>query len=48
VATGDREVRPSPEALEAVEGYTLLRTARNGWIELVPGGAQLWVEANLG
>jgi beta-lactamase superfamily II metal-dependent hydrolase len=44
VAPGDREGRPSPETLEAVDGYTLLRTDRNGWIELSTDGEQLWVE----
>jgi hypothetical protein len=33
-----------PETLEAVQGYTLLRTDRNGWIELSTDGEQLWVE----
>ena len=32
VASGDRQSLPSPERLEAVEEYTLLRTDRNGWI----------------
>jgi competence protein ComEC len=36
---------PSPETLKAVEGYTLLRTDRNGWIELSTDGVQMWVEA---
>jgi competence protein ComEC len=44
VAAGDREGRPSPETLEAVEDYTLLRTDRNGWIELSTDGEQMWVE----
>jgi beta-lactamase superfamily II metal-dependent hydrolase len=35
---------PSPAALQAVEGYTLLRTDWNGWIELTTDGEQLWVE----
>jgi len=30
--------------LEAVEGYTLIRTDKNGWIELTMDGEQLWVE----
>ena len=41
---GDREGLPSPETLEALEGYTLLRTDRNGWIELTTDGEQMWVE----
>jgi competence protein ComEC len=44
VATGDLEGLPSPETLAAVEGYNLLRTDRNGWIELTTDGEQMWVE----
>jgi len=44
VAADDREERPSPEMLEAVDGYTLLRTDQNGWIELTTDGEQMWVE----
>lgn len=35
---------PFHETLEAVKGYTLLRTDRNGWIELTTDGDQMWVE----
>ena len=35
---------PLPKTLEAVQGYTLLRTDRNGWIELTTDGEQMWVE----
>jgi len=44
VVAGDWEGRLDPETLEAVEGYTLLRTDRNGWIELRTDGEQLWAE----
>jgi competence protein ComEC len=44
VAAGDKQGRPSPETLQAVEGYNLLRTDRDGWIELTTDGDQLWVE----
>jgi beta-lactamase superfamily II metal-dependent hydrolase len=44
VAPGDRRGLPSPETLEAVQGYMLLRTDRNGWIELTTDGEQMWVE----
>jgi hypothetical protein len=44
VAASDREGRPSQEKLEAVQGYPLLRTDRNGWIELKTDGEQMWVE----
>lgn len=45
VATGDRRGLPDAETLAAVEGYTVLRTDWNGWIELTTNGEQLWVEA---
>jgi competence protein ComEC len=44
VAADDRLGRPSPEALDAVNGYTLLRTDRNGWLHLSTDGEQLWIE----
>ncbi len=44
VTAGDREGRPDPETMEAIADYTLLRTDRNGWIELSTDGEQLWVE----
>ena len=45
VAAGNREGLPSPETLQTIQGYTLLRTDQNGWIELTTDGEQLWVEA---
>jgi beta-lactamase superfamily II metal-dependent hydrolase len=44
VAAGDPEGLPSPETLEAIEGYNLLRTDRNGWIKLSTDGEQMWIE----
>jgi competence protein ComEC len=44
VAAGDREGRPDQEMLLALEGYTLLRTDKNGWIELTTDGQQMWME----
>jgi hypothetical protein len=44
LSTDDRERLPSPEALQAVEGYILLRTDRSGWIELSTDGESMWVE----
>ena len=35
----------NPETLEAVDGYTLLRTDRNGWVEISTDGEQMWVES---
>jgi hypothetical protein len=44
VSARDGDGRPAPEMLETVQGYTLLRTDRNGWIELSTDGEQMWVE----
>ena len=44
VSGKDGRGMPSKESLEAVSGYTLLRTDRNGWIELTTDGEQMWVE----
>jgi competence protein ComEC len=47
VSAADLEGLPSPETLEALQGYTMLRTDRNGWIELTTDGEQMWVEAEM-
>jgi competence protein ComEC len=44
VAAGDLDGLPSPETMVTVDGYNLLRTDRNGWIELTTDGEQMWVE----
>ena len=44
VAPADRDGLPSPETMQALEGYNLLRTDENGWIEITTNGEQLWVE----
>jgi competence protein ComEC len=44
VAAGDAQGRPDPQVLQALEGRTLLRTDRNGWIDLSTDGEQMWVE----
>ena len=43
--TDDLRGLPDLEVLEAIEGYNLLRTDRNGWIKLATDGEQLWVES---
>ncbi|MBI5296895.1 MAG: ComEC/Rec2 family competence protein [Chloroflexi bacterium] len=45
VAAGDPDGLPSPEALEAAGGYTLLRTDRSGWIHISTDGNSMQVEA---
>jgi len=44
VASGDKDGLPSPETLETVQGYNLLRTDQQGWIHLSTDGEELWVE----
>jgi competence protein ComEC len=44
VVAGNNQGLPSSETLQAVQGYNLLRTDRNGWIELTTDGDQMWVE----
>jgi competence protein ComEC len=44
VEAGNSRGLPSPEVLEVLEGTTILRTDRNGWIELATDGIQLWVQ----
>jgi len=47
VAAGDREGRPDGSTMQALEGYNVLRTDRNGWIELSTDGEQMWVEVEM-
>jgi competence protein ComEC len=44
VATADRSGLPSPETIQTLEGYNLLRTDLNGWIEILTDGEQMWVK----
>jgi len=45
VSAADKEGLPSPETLESLQGYTLLHTDRNGWIELSTDEERMWVDA---
>ena len=42
VAAGDEGGLPDQETLNALTGYSLLRTDRNGWIEITTDGKQMW------
>lgn len=44
VGSDDWRGLPDPETLNAVQGYNLLRTDLNGWINLSTDGKQLWIE----
>ncbi len=43
VAAGDKDGLPHQALLESIEDYPLLRTDRNGWIEVTTDGEQMWV-----
>lgn len=45
VDAGNRDGLPSPETLAALQGYNLLRSDQNGWIEITTDGKQMWVSA---
>jgi competence protein ComEC len=44
VAASDKTGLPSPETIQALNGYNLLRTDQNGWIQITTDGNQMWVE----
>jgi competence protein ComEC len=43
VAAGDINGLPDQETLDALAGRSLLRTDRNGWIQVMTDGKQMWV-----
>ncbi len=42
VAAGDQNGLPDQDTLDVLTGYSLLRTDRNGWIEVTTDGRQMW------
>ena len=44
VEADDRRGLPSPEVLKVLDGTTVLRTDRSGWIAFRTDGERLWVE----
>jgi competence protein ComEC len=44
VAADDSNGRPDREVLDALGGYSLLRTDQHGWIQIITDGQQMWVE----
>jgi competence protein ComEC len=44
VAADDRNGRPDAATLEALGGYSLLRTDQHGWIDISTDGQHMWVE----
>lgn len=43
VSAADENGMPDQEVLDALKDYSLLRTDRNGWVEIATNGAQMWV-----
>jgi beta-lactamase superfamily II metal-dependent hydrolase len=43
VNAGDLNHRPDKAALQALGGRSVLRTDRNGWIDVSTDGQQMWV-----
>ena len=48
VAAGDMDGLPHDEVLESVGGYSLLRTDRNGWIDISTDGVEMQVNVERG
>jgi beta-lactamase superfamily II metal-dependent hydrolase len=44
VAAGDPDGLPEQPVLDELAGTTLLRTDRNGWIEVSTDGTRMWVD----
>ena len=44
VAADDKDGLPSQETLDALAEHALLRTYRNGWIEITTDGRDMWVQ----
>ena len=47
VAPDDPSGLPDRETLDALGGYSLLRTDQHGWIHISTDGKQMWVEVEI-
>jgi beta-lactamase superfamily II metal-dependent hydrolase len=48
VAAGDPDGLPAQDVLDSLEGYSLLRTDRSGWISVITDGRQMRVQVERG
>jgi beta-lactamase superfamily II metal-dependent hydrolase len=48
VAAGDENGLPDQDVLDSLEGYSLLRTDRNGWIDVSTDGIEMRVAVERG
>ncbi len=44
VTPGDELGMLFPETFQALQGYNLLRTDQNGWLQITTDGKRMWVE----
>jgi hypothetical protein len=45
VAAGDPDGLPAQDVLDSLDGYSFLRTDRNGWISVITDGDEMRVDA---
>ena len=48
VDAGDPDGLPSQDVLDSLEGYSLLRTDRNGWVDVRTDGTEMRIQAERG
>ncbi|HMV29765.1 MAG TPA: hypothetical protein PKE23_10290, partial [Anaerolineales bacterium] len=48
VAAGDPDGLPSQDVLDMLEGYSLLRTDRNGWVDVRTDGTEMRIQVERG
>jgi len=48
VSAGDPNGLPSQDVLDSLDGYSLLRTDRSGWIQVITDGESMRVETERG
>jgi len=48
VSAGDPNGLPSQDVLDALDGYSLLRTDHSGWIQVITDGEKMRVETERG
>jgi beta-lactamase superfamily II metal-dependent hydrolase len=48
VAAGDPNGLPSQDVLDSLDGYSVLRTDRSGWITVITDGEKMRVEVERG
>jgi len=47
VTAGDQNGLPDRDTLDAISGYSVLRTDRNGWVDVITDGRQMWTATQI-